>query len=160
LALVVLAAGCSSSDTVVSQAVGGGVAHVGATLDLKTQSGRSFHITLNKVVDPAQATNNTSPPKGKRYIATLFTITNTSGQTIATNGDLDANLVGSNGNTYLPAHKALSACANATAKVQLAVGKTGVTCQSYQVDKSVSITQVQFYPAAGAAKDYGQWLVP
>jgi hypothetical protein len=160
LALVGLAAGCSSSATVVSQAVGGGVAHVGATLELQTQSGKGFHITLTKVVDPAQSTNNASPPKGKRFIATLFTITNTSGQTVSTDGDLDANLVGSNGNTYLPTHRALSACSSHTAKLQLAAGKSGVTCESYQVETSVHVTQVQFYPAAGSAKDYGQWLVP
>jgi hypothetical protein len=163
LALVGLAAGCSSSATVVNHANGatsGAAAHVGATLDLKTQSGRGFTITLKQVVDPATATNSKSPPSGKRFIATVFGVSNTSGQTLSTDGDLDANLVGSNGTSYLPDHRSLSECASHTPRVQLAGGKSGTSCESFQVPSSVKITKVQFYPAAGSASDYGEWLVP
>jgi hypothetical protein len=162
LALVGLAAGCSSSATVVNTPVGassGSVAHVGDTLALKSQGGHTFHITLTQVVDPAQATNGKSPPKDKRFVATIFNVTNTSSETLSTDGDLDANLIGSDGNVYLPSHHALSECANHTAKVQLASGKSGTSCESYQVPTSVSVTKVQFYPAAGSASDYGEWLV-
>jgi hypothetical protein len=163
LALVALAAGCSSSPTVVNHAVGssgGGPAHVGATLDLQSQAGHHFHISLTKLVDPAQSTNQSAPPKNKRFVAALFQLTNTSSQTLAVNGDLDANLVGSNGQVYLPDHHALSDCTSHTAKVQLASGKSGTSCESFQVPTAVSISKVQFYPAAGSASDYGEWLAP
>jgi hypothetical protein len=156
-----LAAGCSSSSTVVNHAAsGGGVAHVGATLQLKTQAGRNFNITLTQIADPATSTNQSSPPKGKRFIAAVFHISNTSGQTLTTDGDLDANLVGNNGQIYLPNHRSLSECSSHTPKVQLASGKSGTSCESFQVATSIKIAKVQFYPAAGSASDYGEWLVP
>jgi len=159
IVLVGMASGCSSSATVVDNATGGGLAHVGATLDLKTLAGKTFQIALTQVVDPAQRSDGKPAPSGKRYIATLFKVTATSG-TLSTDAGLDANLVGSNGNTYLPAHVVLSQCAGHAAKVSLSSGKSGTTCVAYQVASSVKITQVQFFPAAGSASDYGQWLVP
>jgi hypothetical protein len=33
-------------------------------------------------------------------------------------------------------------------------------CVAFVMRKSVKVSQVQFYPAAGSAKDFGQWLVP
>jgi hypothetical protein len=163
LALVGLAAGCSGSASLVNHPVGasgGGAAHVGDTLDLQTQAGRHFHISATKVVDPAQGLNQTTPKQGKRFVATLFTITNTSSQTLSTDGNLDANLVGSNGQIYSPAHTALSECAGHTTKVQLAGGKSGTSCVAFEVNSGVKVATVQFYPAAGSASDYGEWLVP
>jgi len=161
--LVGLAAGCSSSATLVNHPVGasgGAVAHVGDTLDLKTQAGRDFHISLSKLADPAQAVNQGSPANGKRFIAAQFDITNTSGQTISINGDLDANIIGSDGNVYTPTHHALTECGSNTVKVQLAGGKSGTGCVAFEVKTTVKVSQVQFYPAAGTASDYGEWLVP
>ncbi len=163
MALVGLAAGCSSGATLVNHAVGssgGAVAHVGDTLDLKNQAARDFHITLAKVADPAQAVNGGSPASNKRFIAALFDVTNTSSQTLSTDGDLDANIIGSDGNVYTPTHHALSQCGSSTVKVQLAAGKSGTSCVAFQIKTSVKVSQVQFYPAAGSASDYGEWLVP
>jgi hypothetical protein len=160
LALVGMAAGCSSSSTVVDQASGGGLAHVGTTLTLKTLAGRQFQIAVKQVADPSQRTDGKSAPSGKRYIATLFQVTNSGSQTLSTDAGLDANLVGSNGTTYNPTHQTLSQCGGSTAKVSLGSGKSATTCVAFQVPSSVKVTQVQFYPAAGSASDYGQWLVP
>ena len=106
-------------------ATSGAVAHVGATLDLKTQAGRSFTITLKQVVDPATATNGKSAPSGKRFIATVFGLDNPSGQTVSTDGDLDANLVGSNGTSYLPNHRSLSECDSHTPPGATGRGQVG-----------------------------------
>ncbi len=160
--LVGLAAGCSSSASLVNHAVGssGGVAHVGDALDLKNQAGRDFHITLAKVADPAQTVNQNAPASGKRFIAAVFNVDNISSQTLSTDGDLDANIIGSDGNTYTPTHNALSECGSNTVKVQLAAGKSGTSCVSFEIKTSVQVSKVQFYPAAGSASDYGEWLVP
>ena len=162
LMLVGLAAGCSSSATLVNQAVGSssGAAHVGGTLDLKNQAGRDFHITLAKVADPAQAVNQNAPASGKRFIAAIFNVDNISSQALSINGALDANIIGSDGNTYTPTHNALSDCGSDTVKVQLAAGKSGASCVSFEIKTSVNVAKVQFYPAAGSASDYGEWLVP
>lgn len=160
LMLVGLAAGCSSSATLVNKAAGSSTAaHVGDALVLKNQAGRAFHITLGKVADPAQTVNGNAPANGKRFIAAIFNIDNVSSQTLSTDGDLDANIIGSDGNVYTPSHNALSECGSDTVKVQLAAGKSGTSCVSFEIKSSVQVSKIQFYPAAGAASDYGEWLV-
>jgi hypothetical protein len=155
-----LAAGCSSSISLIDHASGSSsAAHVGDTLDLQTASGRGFQATLTQVVDPAHAVSG-SPPSGKRFVAVSFRFTNTSSQGLAGNSNSDANLVGSNGKIYLPAHQSLRECGNATVQYHVAAGQSATSCVAFEVKKSASITQVQFYPAAGSAKDYGQWAVP
>jgi hypothetical protein len=163
LALVGMAAGCSSSATVVNHPSGassGALAHVGDTLDLHSESGKAFQMTLTQVADPAQATNNAAAKNNKRFVAVLFHVTNTSSQTLAADGNADANLVGSNSHTYLPVHQSLKECDSHTTQFQLAPGKSGTSCVAFEVNSSVTISKVQFFPAAGAAKDYGEWLVP
>ena len=139
---------------------GGALAHVGATLDLQSQSGRHFQITLTQVVDPAHSTGHTSAKSNKRFVATMFRVTNTSGQALSGDGTFDANLVGSDGQTYLPDHQSLTDCAGETTQYHIAAGKSATSCVPYQVRKSVTIAKVQFFPAAGSAKDYGEWVVP
>ena len=162
LALAGLAAGCSSSATVVNHPVGassGPLARVADTLDLQTQAGRHFEMTLTKVVDHAHGTNNSSPGHNRRFIAVLFAVKNTSDQALNADGNADANLVGSNGQVYLPAHQSLRECGSQTTQFQLAGGKSGNSCVAFEVNNAVSIAKVQFFPAAGSAKDYGEWLV-
>ena len=163
LALAGMAAGCSSSTTVVDHPAGassGALAHVGDTLDLQSQSGKSFQMTLTQVVDPAHGTNKATAPSSKRFVAVVFHVTNTSSGSISADGNTDTNLVGSNGKTFLPDHQALSECGNDTTQFQLGPGKSTNACVAFVMRKSVKVSQVQFYPAAGSAKDYGQWLVP
>jgi hypothetical protein len=163
LALAGLAAGCSSSTTVVDHPAGstsGALAHVGDTLDLQSQSGKPFQMTLTQVADPAHGTNKTTAPSGKRFVAVVFRVTNTSSQSISADGNTDTNLVGSNGRTFLAYHQNLTECRNDTTQFQLSAGKSTNACVAFLARKSVKIVQVQFYPAAGSAKDYGQWLVP
>jgi hypothetical protein len=164
LALAGLAAGCSSSTTVVNHPSGassGALAHVGATLQLESTSGRHFQITLTQVADPAHSTGHTSGTSNKRFVATVFRVTNTSGQTLSGDGNFDANLVGSDGQAYLPDHnQKLTECGADKTQYQLAAGKTATSCVAFQVRTSITIAKVQFFPAAASAKDYGEWLVP
>jgi hypothetical protein len=163
VALAGLAAGCSSSTTVVDHPAGassGTLAHVGDTLDLQSQSGKSFQLTLTQVVDPAHGTAKASAPSGKRFVAVVFRVNNTSGQSLSADGNTDANIVGNNDKTYLPFHQSLVECGNDTTLFNLSAGKSTNVCVAFVMRKSVKVSQVQFYPAAGSAKDFGQWLVP
>jgi hypothetical protein len=155
-----LLAGCSSSATVIDHASGSsGVAHVGATLDLETASGRSFELTLTQVVDPATPSSG-SVKSNKRYVAVLFQFMNTSSHGLAGDSNSDANIVGSNGKLYVPSHDSLKECANATVQYHIAGNGSGKSCVAFLLKKSVTVAQVQFSPAAGTATDYGQWQVP
>ncbi len=160
LALAGLSAACSTSTTVIDHASGSsGVAHVGATLDLKTAAGRSFQLTLTQVVDPATPVSG-SPKSNKRYVAVLFDFTNTSSHGLSGDSNSDANIVGSNDKLYVPSHDSVKECANATVGYHIAGNGTGKSCVAFLLKKSVTVAQVQFSPAAGTATDYGQWQVP
>lgn len=163
LLLAAVAAGCSTPATLVNHPTGASgttVAHVGDTLDLLTASGHHFSITEKQLVDPAHGTGHTAPSHGRRFLAALFQVTNASTQTVAGDGNADANLVGKNGNIYLPALVSLSECGKSTSQYQLGAGKSTTICVAFEVSKTVGIASVQFYPAAGAASRYGEWLVP
>jgi len=161
LALGVLAVGCSSSQTLINHASGStAVAHTGDTLTLQNPSGRHFDITLTQIVDPAQGVGKTVPKTGKRFVAVVFQLGNSQGPSFTVNSNLDADLVGSNGQTYLPSHVSLRQCEKDTIQFQLSSGQTANSCVAFQVKKSITATKVQFYPAAASANDYGEWLVP
>jgi len=160
LAVATLAAGCSSSAKLVNHSSGSSTpATVGDTLALHTAAGHPFSVTLTQVVDPAQGSGSSTPPNGDRYVATVFKITNNSGEGISGNAAADANLVGANGNTYLPAHVTTATCAGNGSKYHLSSGSSATACVSFQLKTQVGLTKVQFFPAAGSASDYGEWLV-
>jgi len=161
LALVGLAAGCSSTTTVVNHPSGSSSpAHVGDALGLKTASGHAFDVTLTQVVDKAHSTGSTSAGKNKRFVAVLFKVNGASDQAIAGDANADANLVGPDGTTYFPSHDSLSECASHSSRYQVAAGASTTSCVAFILRKSVKIAKVQFYPAAGSASVYGEWLVP
>ena len=152
-------AACSSSQTVVDHPAGSSsLARVGDTLNLKTEAGHPFEITLTQVVDPARATSG-SAGSGKRFVAVEFRIDNTSGQGISGNANADANVVGSNDQTYNTTHTTLRECGTNTSKIEPAAGKTVTSCVAFLMRTSVKVAQVQFSPAAGGANEYGQWQV-
>jgi hypothetical protein len=162
LTLGVLAIGCSTSQTVVNHPSGSssGVAHTGDTLTLQNPSGRHFDITLTQVVDPAQGVGKTKPKSGKRFVAAIFKLSNSQGAGFTVNSNLDADVVGSNGQVYLPNHASLTQCEKDAVQFQMASGQSPTTCVAFQLKSSISVSKVQFYPAAGSANDYGEWLVP
>lgn len=155
-----LAAGCSSSVSLVDHPSGSSsLAHVGDTLKLETEGGRPFEVTLTQVADPATPTSG-SPSAGKRYIAVLFGLNNTSSSTLSGNGNEDINVIGSNGRSYTPTHQTLRQCNHELVLFHVAAGKTDNICVTFEIKRSVSVSQVQFSPAAGGAEYYGQWNVP
>ena len=159
LAVAAVLAGCSSGASLVNTAEGSSSpAHSGDTLTLKTASGHAFGITLTQIVDPAHGQGSTAPKHLHYFVATVFKITNNSGDGISGDAAADANLVESNGNVILPAKVATTACAGTSPKYHVAAGKSTTTCVSYTVKDGVKITQVQFFPAAGSGPDYGEWL--
>lgn len=114
---------------------------------------------MTQVVDPAHGSGS-SPAAGRRYVAVLLQFSNTASHELSGNANADADLVATGGRTYVPAHVTLKDCGSALPQYQAAPGKTTTSCVAFEVGKSVNITRVQFYPAAGAATDYGEWLVP
>jgi hypothetical protein len=159
LAVAVVLAGCSGGASLVNHAQGSSAAaRIGDTLTLETASGHPFTITLTQVADPAHGQGSATPHHLHYFVATRFRITDTSGDGISGDTAADANLVESNGNVILPAKVSTKTCLDLAPKYHLAAGKSASTCVSYEVKAGVTVTQVQFFPAAGSGPDYGEWL--
>ena len=162
--LAVLTASCSSSQTEINKPTGaaaGTVAHLGDTLDLHTAAGRTFSITLVRVIDPAQGAGHNTPAAGKRYVAIVFHVSDTSSHSLSAVPRADVNVIGATGHMYSPAGVTLSSCtAFNNGQIHLAPGKSATGCVSFQFRTAVRVAKVQFYPAAGTANDFGEWLVP
>jgi hypothetical protein len=160
--LVAVVSGCSSSNgTLINHPAGGsGVAHVGDTLDLTTLSGKHFAVTLTQVIDPATA-KKANAGAGHRFVATVFRITNNSGSSLQQNLGADVLAFDASGNQYVHYHADMRDCSGASAaQLTVGVGQSATACAAFRLKNAVKLTQVQFIPTAGAANDYGQWVVP
>jgi hypothetical protein len=167
IALAALVAGCSSSPAkakIKPPSLGKGVAHVGhvgATLDLKTQKGNLFSVTLTKIVDPAQYTGTAATVAAERFVGLSFTIDNTSGSAITPDAVKDAVVVVEGGQIYSDVNFTLSDCpALPRGHLNIAPGSSSTGCVAFEIPMTASITEVQFEPAAGGAGNYGEWQNP
>jgi Domain of unknown function (DUF4352) len=100
--------------------------------------------TLTQVMDPAQVGPYTTPTNGDRFVGAKFTIVGVSG-TFSSDADLDATLIGSDGQTYSPDFSALAGCTNfnhGTYSVTPGASTTG--CVAYQVPTGVHVAQIQW----------------
>lgn len=160
--LMIVMSGCSSSVTLVDHPVGSNtaLAHVGDTLDLYTLSGKHFDVQLTKVIDPAKA-KRAKAGSGRRFVAIVFHITNTSDKTLQANLGADTVVLSSTGTQYNHDRIALKECAGSeNDQFTLHSGKSTTLCAAFRLHNSVTVAQVQLLPTVGAANDYGQWLVP
>jgi len=163
VAVGALIASCSSAQaTLVNHPAGSSkAAHTGDTLALLTGAGHHFSIELSQVVDPAHATGNASPKHGRRFVAALFKLTNNSADGISGDANADADVIASDDQTYSPAHISLTECNGTSGSAyHLASGKSGTSCVAFEVPTNATVQKVQFWPAAGGASKYGEWLVP
>jgi hypothetical protein len=160
--LLLVMSGCSSSVTLVDHPTGSNtaLAHVGDTLDLYTLSGKHFNVQLTKVIDPATA-KKANAGSGRRFVAVVFHITNTSNKQLQANLGADTVVLSASGTQYNHDRVALKDCAGSeNEQFTLDSGKSATLCAAFRLHTSVTVAQVQFLPTVGAANDYGQWLVP
>lgn len=138
------------------------VAHTGATLALKAADGQTASVTLTKVIDPASGADQfTTPDPGKRFVATVFTITNTSHQAVQGDANNDVSVIGSDNQSYSPDFSDVAECTNFNSgSFNLGAGESVSGCVVFQVPTAVTVAKVQFTPSAGFASDFGEWLNP
>ena len=161
-ALAMAGAGCATTLTTVNKPSGSSsVAHVGDSLDLVTASGKHLSVTLTQVVDPAHGASHVTVPHGRRFVAVLLRIANSSQQDLQGDAAANSTLVDSSGRDYVPASVSLSECHGApSGHFRVSAGHSVNTCEPFEVHTGATVTKYQFYPTAGGASDFGEWLVP
>jgi len=183
LAILVMAlAGCAKTTEVNTPSAGGAtttttaagasgkaattttkpVAHTGSTLTLSTVDGQTYSVALKQVIDPAQGSDQfTTPDPGKRFVATLFTVTNTGTKALSGDANNDASVIGSDNQSYSADFNNVAECTNFNSgSVQLGAGESVTGCVVFQVPTGVTVAKVQWAPSSGLANDFGEWLNP
>ena len=138
------------------------VPHTGTTQSVTDLSGAQYSVTLTRVIDPATGLSLSIPDPGTRFVATVFTLTDTG--TYALHDDVygDVTLVGSDGQDYpVGITTNVSDCTNfSNGLFRLGLGESVSGCVAFQLPTGVTAAKVQWTPSDGIASDTAEWLNP
>jgi hypothetical protein len=152
----------ASTGTTNSQTTAKPLAHVGASLRLSDETGKTFSVTLSKIMDPAQPGDQfTTPDNGKRFVAVVLVINDNGQQAIDEGANNDVSVIGSDNQTYNADFNNVAGCTNFNeGQVKLGAGESATGCVVFQLPSGVSVAKVQFSPSSGFSNQFGEWLVP
>jgi hypothetical protein len=136
-------------------------AGVGSYFDVKDASGDTYRVTLARVIDPAQGSDQfTTPDNGKRFVGALFTIAAISGSPQNEDANNDAVVIGSDGQSYTSDLNSIAGYTNfSNGQISVAQGATSTGAVTFQVPQGVKVAKVQWQPASGFGSAV-QWNVP
>jgi Domain of unknown function (DUF4352) len=134
---------------------------VGTTQTLHGISdGEVLAVTLTKVVDPAEPTDEFSAPSGDhRLVALQFRIANPGSKEYVDDIAGDVELVDDKGQTYDPTFVEVSA-GPAIDEVRIAPGDSRLGYIAFEIPSGVRLATAQFVPDSGLADETGQWRLP
>jgi hypothetical protein len=137
------------------------VAHVGAALNLKDQSGHPESVTLVKVVNPATGKSQfETPTAGNKFVGVQLSIKNASTVAISPNILAEVTLIDAGNQSYNPDFSSISNCQEFASSLSVAPGDTATGCVTFQVSTAAVPAKVQYTPSSGFAGGTGQWLIP
>jgi hypothetical protein len=130
-----------------------------STLSFSNADGEAYSVVLKQVIDPAKSSSQyTSPNTGDRFVAAVFTITDTGKQQISDDANSDVSLVGSNNQTYAADFVALVGCTNFDeGEFQLNPGQSTTGCVAFQVPNAVATSKIEWSPSGGSGGGFGTW---
>ncbi len=136
--------------------------HTGTTQTVTDLSGAQYSATLTKVIDPATGDLLSVPDPGTRFIATVFTLTDTGTYALHDDAYGDVTLVGSDGQDYTVGITTnVSDCTNFSGgQFRLGIGESVTGCVAFQLPTGVTAARVQWTPSLGSASDTAEWLNP
>ncbi|MDH6112482.1 hypothetical protein P3T36_001365 [Kitasatospora sp. MAP12-15] len=153
------AAGAPSSAKPAGAAKAPTVAKVGDTIALKgTDKGASADITVVKVVDNAQSSDDyNKPADGKRWIAVQLRIKNTG--TAAYNDDPEngTTLLDDQSQSYNPTVADITAGQSFPTPLAIAPGDSALGFITFEVPVATKLVKAQFALDSGFADQSGQW---
>jgi hypothetical protein len=133
---------------------------VGHGFKFTDPSGNAYYVYLTKVIDPAHGANSfMTPDKGDRFVGAVFTIKGVSG-TSADDANNDADLVGSNGQTYTADFSSIAGYTNFNSgQFNVSPGVVSVGAVTFQVPRRVKVNEIQWTAASGFGGAPGTWKV-
>lgn len=135
-------------------------AHVGEKFTIKAEDGTSYDVTLLQVAQQATPADEFSTPApGKHLSAAEFRVTAITA--VDENANNNANLVGSNSQTYTPSFLSVSEGTNfANGSIKLQPGASSIGWVSFEVPDGVAVAKVVWTASAGFSAATCEWLVP
>ncbi|WP_035798432.1 DUF4352 domain-containing protein [Kitasatospora mediocidica] len=137
------------------------VAKIGDTIALKGQdAGSSADVTVVKVVDNAQSSDDYSKPAdGKRWIAVQFRIKNTGSTAYSDAPENGTTVLDGQGQSYNSVVADTTAGQSFAVPANIATGDSALGFITFEVPKDTKLEKVQFTLDSGFANQTGQWTL-
>jgi hypothetical protein len=134
-----------------------------STISFTDPNGVTYTVSLKEVIDPANGSQN-APPAGDRFVAAVFTVTDTSrsGSTSPpwNNADVNASAVGSDNQTYTFSIALLPMCTNfSDGSYQLGPGESATGCVAFALPTSVKVVEIKWSPSGPSGGSFGEWRI-
>jgi hypothetical protein len=135
-------------------------ARIGAYFDVKDDSGDTYRVRLDKVIDPAQGADQfTTPNHGMRFVGVVFTIKAISGSPKDEDADNDAAVIGSNGQTYTSDVSSIAGYTDfSNGQINVAQGDSTKGAVTFQLPNGIAVSKVQWSASSGFGST-SQWTL-
>ena len=131
---------------------------VGQSVKYDDGQGHSATVTLVRVIDPAQSSNQfETPESGDRYVAAEFKIVNT-GAAFQPEPTSDATAFDSSAHSYSTSFADIANCPSFADNLTLNQGDVADGCVVFQVPASARISKIEYNEQSGGGS--GTWSVP
>lgn len=130
------------------------VAHTGATLSLTGED-----VTLTRIIDPAAVdASGIGAGVGKRMVAAVLRIRNTSSVGFVPEAITDATLIDQGGLSYTPSVWPTGSCQGFAPDIVVEAGTSVAGCVVFDVNDGGTPVRFQYQPRNDAR--FGEWLIP
>ena len=116
---------------------------VGSQFDLQDGSGDTYQVSLVKVIDPARGADQfSSPDSGKRFVGLVFKVRALTGSPKNEDANIDAVLVGGNGQNYSADYDGIAGYTNFdSGTIHVAQGDTVTGAVTFQVPDGITVSK-------------------
>lgn len=139
----------STASSTIPQPTGPGT--VGSSFNVQDDSGDTYQVTLVKVIDPAKSADQLiTIGRGDRLVGIVFRITALAGSPQGEDANLDATVVGSDGQAYKAVFDRIVGYANfEVGVIHAAQGETVIGAVTFQLPQYVKVVQVRWAASDG-----------
>lgn len=135
--------------------------HVGKTVLLPAlDTSPQALATVSKVIDPAQAADQSTPMTGGRFVAVQLRMTFGGRLPISLDPTGDVLLDDAQGNLYVPIDTTIANCPAFNFGATISPGSTVVGCVTFQLATNATVSEITFTPGGQFGSVSAEWLVP
>jgi hypothetical protein len=133
---------------------------IGTVYQAIGETGSKMTVELTRIIDPAHAASQfTAPGNGKRFVGAVFTIKGVSGS-FTGDANIDARLIGSNGQSYTADFAGLTEVTGFTGGVfTVSPGEHSVGAVTFQIPAGLKVARIQWSVDGVGVGAPAQWVI-